>query len=191
MTLVLRATESADLGFVLAAEADPGAAPFIVRWSREAHELALADRDQAHLLVLAAGEPVGFMLLAGLSGAHRAIELRRIVVTRPGQGLGREALGLVLDHSFTTLGAHRVWLDVKVHNERARRAYGAVGFVEEAVLRDALAGEDGYESLLVMSVLEDERSGLLLPRAGPRGGRRGQPDRSRGPGTAARGLADG
>jgi hypothetical protein len=67
MTLVLRATQSADLDFVLAAEADPGAAPFIVRWSRQAHELALADRDQAHLLVLAAGEPVGFVLLAGLT----------------------------------------------------------------------------------------------------------------------------
>jgi diamine N-acetyltransferase len=42
---------------------------------------------------------------------------------------------------------------VKPGNERARRAYAAVGFAEEGVLRDALRTEDGYESLILMSIL--------------------------------------
>ena len=96
------------------------------------------------------------MLLAGLASPNRAIELRRIVVSEPGRRLGRTALALVLDHAFTLLDAHRVWLDVMVHNERARRAYRAVGFVEEGVLRDALLGDGGYESLVVMSILAGE-----------------------------------
>ncbi len=75
-----------------------------------------------------------------------------------GEGLGREALELVLAHAFGELGAHRVWLEVKVDNERARRAYAAVGFVDEGVLRDALLTGGSFESLVVMSMLEHEWS---------------------------------
>jgi diamine N-acetyltransferase len=141
---------------VLAAESDPDAAPFIIRWSREQHAHALADPDQSHLLVESGDGPIGFAILAGLAGADRSIELRRIVIGPKGRGLGRRALSLVLDHAFGGFGAHRVWLDVKVHNGRARRAYAAVGFVDEGVLRDALLSDGGFESLAVMSVLEHE-----------------------------------
>jgi diamine N-acetyltransferase len=65
----------------------------------------------------------------------------------------------VLEHAFRTLGAHRVWLDVMLHNARARRAYQAAGFVLEGVLRDALRVGDGYRSLAVMSVLRSEWDG--------------------------------
>jgi diamine N-acetyltransferase len=156
MTLILRETTAEDLDFVLAAEADPDASPFVIRWSREQHERALSDADQAHLLVASGDAAVGFVLLAGLENEHRSVELRRIVVATKGRGLGREALALVLDHAFGPLGAHRVWLDVKVHNERARRAYAAVGFVEEGVLREALLSDGTYESLAVMSILDRE-----------------------------------
>jgi|SRR5215218_4940108 len=85
--------------------------------------------------------------------------LRRIVIGPRGRGLGRRALELVLEHAFGALCAHRVWLDVKVHNERARRAYAAAGFVHEGVLRDALLTDGVFESLAVMSVIEPEWTG--------------------------------
>jgi diamine N-acetyltransferase len=152
----LRAAGTADLDLVLAAEADPDAAPYIIRWSRERHAEALADPDQAQMIVEADDGPIGFVLLAGLAGGHRNVELRRIVIAPRGRGLGRRALALVLDHAFGTLGAHRVWLDVKVHNERARRAYAAAGFVDEGILRDALLTDGVFESLAVMSVIEQD-----------------------------------
>jgi diamine N-acetyltransferase len=62
--------------------------------------------------------------------------MRWIVVVPRGRGLGGQARSLVSDHAFETLG--RLWLDVMIHNERARRAYLAAGFVEEGALRDAL-----------------------------------------------------
>ncbi len=49
--------------------------------------------------------------------------------------------------------AHRVWLDVKPDNGRARRLYASLGFEEEGVLRDALRTEAGYESLILMAKL--------------------------------------
>jgi RimJ/RimL family protein N-acetyltransferase len=40
---------------------------------------------------------------------------------------------LVLDHAFGALGLHKMWLMVFRHNERKRRIYGKLGFVEEGV----------------------------------------------------------
>ena len=158
VALRLRDTTPEDLGLVLEMEAAAGAAPWIVRWSRERHERAIVDLDEAHLLVCDGEQPVGFVLLAGLTNENRSVELGRIVIEPAGRGLGRAALRLVLDRAFGELGAHRVWLDVKVDNARARRAYEAVGFVEEGVLRDALLTDGRYESLAVMSVLAHERA---------------------------------
>lgn len=166
MDLRLRAADTADLELVLALEADPDAAPFVIGWSREQHEAALIDPDQTNLIVLDdVAEPVGFVLLAGLRNEHRGLELRRIVVARKGRGVGRRALELVLSRAFGQLGAHRVWLDVKVNNERAQRAYSAAGFVREGVLREALLSDGAYESLIVMSILEHEWAGLGHSRA--------------------------
>jgi RimJ/RimL family protein N-acetyltransferase len=156
VALSLRPTGAPDLEFVRALESDPEASPFVSVWTREQHDHAIADPDQAHLVIGDGEEVVGFVLLAGLESAHRSVELRRIVVAPRGRGLGREALARVLDHAFGELGAHRVWLDVKPHNERALRAYRAVGFVHEGVLRDALLTEGEWESLAIMSVLEHE-----------------------------------
>jgi RimJ/RimL family protein N-acetyltransferase len=154
----MRPAVAGDLGRVLGLEADPEAAPWVTRWSRERHEQALADPDEANMLIEEDRHLVGFALLAGLTSETRSVELRRIVVGPKGVGVGRRALRLILDFVFDEVGAHRVWLDVKLDNDRARRAYEAVGFVKEGILRDALRRGGRYESLAVMSVLEDERT---------------------------------
>lgn len=154
--LRLRTTTGDDLAFVLKLEANPDTTPFIIPWSRHRHEQAISAADEAHLLVAEGDHRVGFLLLAGLTSEHRGIELRRIVVEWKGAGIGRRALGLALEHAFRELGAHRVWLDVKTHNQRAQRAYAASGFVAEGTLRDALLTGGSYESLVVMSILSRE-----------------------------------
>jgi diamine N-acetyltransferase len=155
--LLLRRATEADLEFVLSAEADPEVAPFIVRWSAERHRRAMEAADEESLIVADGERPVGFALLAGLEDPNRVVELRRIVIVRRGEGIGRRALEMLLERAFVELGAHRVWLDVRPHNERARRAYAAVGFVEEGLMRDAARTPSGdYEPLILMSMLEPE-----------------------------------
>ena len=62
--------------------------------------------------------------------------------------------------AFRDLRAHRFWLDVKSLNERAHRLYLSEGFVEEGRLRESvrvnIEGADGYDSLIVMSMLDRE-----------------------------------
>ena len=59
--------------------------------------------------------------------------------------------------AFRDLGAHRFWLDVKARNLRAQRLYLSEGFVEEGRLRESVRTDEGYDSLVVMSMLESEQ----------------------------------
>lgn len=84
------------------------------------------------------------------------IELRRVVIVDKGRGYGRAVVRTVKELAFGELHAHRLWLDVKVHNDRARVLYLEEGFVEEGTLRECVRAPDGYESLVVMSLLRNE-----------------------------------
>jgi RimJ/RimL family protein N-acetyltransferase len=102
------------------------------------------------------GSPLGYAIISGIGDRNAALEMRRIAVTEPGRGVGREALRLAVDRCFAEHGAHRVWLDLNPENERAKRAYSALGFVSEGTLREAIRRDDGWESLELMAVLEHE-----------------------------------
>jgi diamine N-acetyltransferase len=58
--------------------------------------------------------------------------------------------------AFKTYNAHRLWLDVKAQNQRAQAVYKAAGFLIEGTLRECLKSEKKYESLIIMSILQQE-----------------------------------
>ena len=154
----LRPTTDDDLEFVTVAEKDNG--PFVAQWTQEQHRAALTDSDIAHLIILTAVEQqVGYLILAGLEDTNPSIELKRIVITDKGKGYGSQALRLLLKYAFGELAAHRVWLDVKDYNQRAKKLYEAHGFVVEGVLRECLKTEEGYESLIIMAMLRQSYTG--------------------------------
>jgi RimJ/RimL family protein N-acetyltransferase len=70
--------------------------------------------------------------------------------------------------AFDDLGAHRLWLDVKQRNARAQALYESEGFVLEGVLRESVRVQGGFESMMVLSMLESEfaqRRGAALELA--------------------------
>ncbi len=73
-----------------------------------------------------------------------------------GRGHGSAAIRLLVDHAFGPLGLHKLWLMVFRHNERGRRIYGKLGFVEEGILRDEYFHEDGWHDMVRMSLLDRE-----------------------------------
>ena len=151
-------TNETDLDFVLAAEQDSDNCPFIIPWSQEQHSQAVCSSDQAHLLIrsCATNEPVGYAILTGLDSPNQSIELVRLVITQKGKGYGRAALRLIRKTVFGQWDCHRFWLDVKESNNRAKRLYESEGFVEEGRLRDCLKSGNEFESLIVLSMLEDD-----------------------------------
>jgi diamine N-acetyltransferase len=158
MDIDLRRTTEHDLPYVLSAEGDDDSRRFVAVWPEEKHRAALDDTNMEHLIIESTPhrQPIGFVILAGLQGGNRSIEFMRIVVTDKGKGYGRAAVRAIKRHAFDTLSAHRLWLDVKEHNTRARAVYAKEGFRYEGTLRECLKGPEGFESLVVMSVLEHE-----------------------------------
>lgn len=157
MEIELRKTTDNDLSFVIAAESDSENRRFITAWPEEKHRAALNDADIQHLIIESKpNERVGFVILAGLQGEHRNIEFMRLVITEKGKGYGKAAVQTIKRHAFETIAAHRLWLDVKELNTRARALYENEGFRYEGTLRECLKSTDGFESLVLMSLLEQE-----------------------------------
>ena len=158
MSVRLLHTSETDLDFVMSAEQSAENRSFVTVWAREQHLGAITSEDLSHLIIenTADGSRVGYIILAGLADANQSIEFRRIVVTEKGKGYGKQALRLVKKLAFDELKAHRLWLDVKQHNVRARHLYEAEGFLAEGVLRECIKADVGFESLVVMSMLRDE-----------------------------------
>ena len=154
----LRPTMQSDIEFVLSLEQDPENLPFITPWERTQHEAAIRFPDFRHFIVEAGPDldAAGFVILIGCRSQNQSLELKRMVVRTKGQGTGRATLRVVKKVAFDDLGAHRLWLDVKRRNERAQALYASEGFVVEGVLRESVRIAGGFESMVVMSMLQGE-----------------------------------
>ncbi|WP_088830722.1 GNAT family N-acetyltransferase [Paenibacillus tyrfis] len=156
-SLQFRRTAEEDLDFVLMTERHPDHAPFIISWTPEQHREAMYGSDKLHLLIETPdGRPVGYLILAGLTSPNRCIELLRITIADQGRGYGKASIRFVQNYVFKDLKAHRLWLDVKEHNARAKHLYESSGFKTEGMLRECIRTNGRYESLIVMSMLERE-----------------------------------
>jgi RimJ/RimL family protein N-acetyltransferase len=76
--------------------------------------------------------------------------------TRWSEGLGTDAIRLVVEYAFDELGLHRVELQTDEANARAIRCYEKVGFVREGLLRDHRKIEGHFSNTIQMSVLAGE-----------------------------------
>jgi len=147
-----------DLDFVLTLEQDRENLPFITPWERMQHEAAIRFPDFRHFIIEGGAglDAAGFLILIGCRSQNQSLELKRMVVQHKGKGYGRAALRIAKKIAFDDLGAHRLWLDVKGLNTRAKLLYDSEGFVIEGRLRDAVRVSGGYDSLIVMSMLKPE-----------------------------------
>jgi RimJ/RimL family protein N-acetyltransferase len=154
----LRPTMLSDLDYVISVEQDEHNQPFITPWERTQHEGAVRFPDFRHFIIEAgeAYERAGFVILQGCRNPHHSVELKRIVLQPKGRGLGRACVRLLKQMAFRDLHAHRFWLDVKTLNTRAVGLYASEGFVEEGRLRESVTVAEGYDSLIVMSMLDRE-----------------------------------
>lgn len=138
-------------------ERGPGFDRFVGRWEEAQHRAEFAKPGSAYLIGERAGMPNGFIILRDLDDPFGNVLLKRIAVTEPGLGFGQIFLRLGLGWVFAKPHVHRLWLDVMVHNERARQAYRAVGLTEDGILREAHAFADGTRvSLVLMAMLRSE-----------------------------------
>ncbi|HUZ02583.1 MAG TPA: GNAT family protein [Thermomicrobiaceae bacterium] len=112
--------------------------------------------------------PIGGAGLHDLDLRNRQAEFY-ITISEPserGRGYGTEATRLVLDHAFTGLGLHAVWLRVAAFNVAGIRAYQRAGFRQTARLRDAYRMGGRFWDVILMDCLAAEFAVLREP-SGP------------------------
>lgn len=124
-----------DVPYIMSAERMPGYDAFLGRWDEARHVQALNDPRYAYFIAVSDGTPVGFSMIQDRGAPERVTCVKRIAVLNPGNRIGRRLLTASVDAIFSETDAFRVWLGVFPGNERARRAYAAVGFVAEGVAR--------------------------------------------------------
>ncbi len=113
---------------------------------------------------------VGIVRLAPIDTENRSARLGIGILDpgRLGQGLGTDAIRLVLAWAFNRLDLHRVSLTVLADNSRAIAAYTRCGFVVEGRLRDTLLRDGAWRDDLNMAILKpqwtSQQAGTQTPR---------------------------
>jgi diamine N-acetyltransferase len=156
MNLKIERASKTDLPFVMATERTEGYDTLVGRWDEARHLAAIDDDHYAYFLARDCATPVGFSIVRDWASPDRVTCVKRIAVSSPGNGLGRRLLRAVVDAVFRDTDAHRVWLGVFPENERARRAYEAVGFKAEGIARGSAFFGGIYRDELIMAVLRTE-----------------------------------
>ncbi|HEY1857456.1 GNAT family N-acetyltransferase [Acidocella sp.] len=149
-----------DLPFIMATERLDGYDAFVGRWSEDKHRAALADGRHAYFLGKIDDEPIGFVILRDWASSERVTLLKRVAVSKPGQGFGRQLLGAVVELVFRETDAHRLWLGTYPENSRARHVYESVGFIPEGVARDHVFFGGIHRDELIMAILRTDRRKL-------------------------------
>lgn len=126
------------------------------RWVESLHE-----KPELHFFGVAlrdGGRLIGNCALSGTSLPHRTGTLG-ILIGDPefqGKGYGAEAIGLLLDYGFRSLGLHRIALDVAESNERGIRCYEKCGFRREGTRRQARWWAGRWWDVHEYAILEHE-----------------------------------
>lgn len=157
MNIKLRDTLMEDLDYVIESERKSENAIYVGQWTEQEHMQSLLDLNIGHYIIenFNSGEKIGYIILSGLL-TKKIIEIKRIVINIKNKGYGKSVLEELKKICFEEYKAHRLWLDVRMSNERGKYIYKKVGFKEEGILRDSICVEKNYESLMVLSILESE-----------------------------------
>ena len=156
--VTLRPVREDDAPALLALLTEPSVARWWHEWDAARVQRDLIEQDEEHVLVIdVAGELAGLLLVYEEPDEYKHAALDVSLGTAyQGQGLGPEALRLVITHLIEERGHHRFTIDPAAHNDNAIRAYAKLGFRPVGVLRRYERGADGWHDGQFMDLLADE-----------------------------------
>lgn len=163
--VVLRPVRDDDLAPLLRMLAEPEVARWLGRWdaARVRRDLLAPQDDEVVMAIEVEGAVAGVLMV----GEEEEPDFRCVSIDialageHQGRGLGPEAMRLVVEHMIKVRGHHRFTIDPATANERAIRAYAAVGFRPVGVMRQYEQAPDGsWRDGLLMDLLAEEYRAL-------------------------------
>lgn len=158
-TVVLRSLVPADRERIGSILAEPEVARW---WGQGGPEAAVQDwfEDISNTFAIEVGGTVvgSVQFSEELDPDYRCAEIDLFLTTAAhGRGLGRDAVRTLARFLLEERGHHRITIDPSAANERAIRAYRAVGFRPVGVMRRYERGPDGtWHDGLLLDLLPDD-----------------------------------
>ena len=72
------------------------------------------------------------------------------------KGLAGEALKLLCEYAFSFLKLHQLYAFIPVKNEASKRLFLHAGFKENGLLNDWIQSPNGYEDVLIVSLVNEQ-----------------------------------
>ena len=99
-------------------------------------------------------KPVGMIDLYDFEPHHKRAAVGIIIdADYQNKGLAGASLSLLCNYSFSFLKLHQLYAFIPVKNEPSKRLFLHAGFDEKGVLHDWLQTADGYEDVLLVSLI--------------------------------------
>ena len=120
----------------------------------------LTGPDRVWSIVGDDGRYLGQIGIHQIHARSRVGRLGCVIASRDemGKGYGSAAVRAVADRAFGELALHKLWLMVFARNDRGRRLYGKLGFVEEGVLREEYFHDGAWHDMVRMGLLAREHA---------------------------------
>lgn len=121
------------------------------------------ETEQQYAILDETGRLIGRTGLFMLGSRRDRAELGIVIGDRSkwGAGYGRDAVALLVDHGFADLGLQRITLYTFPENQRAQRAFQAVGFRRVGTL-ERFSFDRGTHTEVQMTIEPEDRSVLGL-----------------------------
>ncbi len=118
--------------------------------SRENLILAICDKDT--------DKHIGNIALENIDLVNRSAEFAILIGDKLfwGNGIGKEASALIIDHGFKELGLHRIYCGTSEKNVAMQKLASKLGFIEEGRARGALFKNGDFTNIIQYGLLGDE-----------------------------------
>lgn len=116
-----------------------------------------SEKDRLFAIVDAADLAIGTAGIHSIYWPARNGRLGIMLGRHRGRGVGRRALGLLIQEAFDVLGLHKVWIIHFPDNARMAHLCASFGFRIEGVLRDEYFHRDRHWDMIRQSLLAHER----------------------------------
>ena len=101
---------------------------------------------------------IGNVYLTDINYINRTAESHILIGNQDywGQGLGSEALKLILQYGFDERGLNRIYAHINADNAASLRLHEKCGYQREGLLRQAIFKNGQFKDVVVMSILKEE-----------------------------------
>lgn len=119
-------------------------------------EYFYSKQKRLYLAIVAGDIHIGNIALGNIHETFRTADLSLIIGKKRGEGNGKEAVRLIVDHAFRRMNINRIEAGMVEANEASRAIFEKNGFQYEGVRREAYYCEGVYQNVLIYSKLKKE-----------------------------------